>query len=446
MTSGPPRPKSPEIAFAGERDGCILTLVFRGDTMTSGDQGLWRSGAVATASFLFALCLLWAVPATVGAAWSPGVNVSGPSGFVSRPHVGLDASGDAVLMWERSDAIETRVRRANGTLTPIQSVAPAGATEARRSELDVNAAGEAVFGWIGNQGYVKGRIRHADGTLGPTLKVGRALYSRRVQVGIDAAGRAVVAWSTGDQPTFIRARSVSPSGALAPVRSVAQGVATWRMGVASTGPAVFGWVRDDTDAVYTRTRSPAGDLGPPRRVSRAGRRADLNDLAVNPEGDAAFIWREEAPTAYVLLARVVSADGAFSPRYVLRGGHHPQLGQVALNSSGEVTACYYVGGESVEARSIAANGTVGPTLRFPGARLHPCSTAIDEQGNAVFGWTLQSPARVNVRRLDAGGALGPTQVLAETLDVPVLAANPAGRFVAVWVQGASSQVRLSVGP
>jgi hypothetical protein len=322
-------------------------------------KGIDRWQAAGATSFLVVLCVLCAVPATVRAAWTPPVNVSGPpTDSVSGADVAMDANGDAVVMWRRSGGIQARVRRANGRLTPIQSIAPPGTTSIYGDccAFAVNAEGDSAFVWErgAHQGYVMGRIRQADGTLGPPLTVAQEPNLNVVRVGIDASGRAVFSWSSSHEPGVVKARALSPSGNFGPVQRVAAGVgggsgSDWTMGVASTGLVVFGWGRYDTDAVYARAMSPANHLGQPRRVSPADRRPDLIGTSVgfsmNAVGDAVFTWNQPTPSgsSEVFIARVRYADGVFGPRRILHRGGTLQS-SISLSSSGEAVVCLYPAG------------------------------------------------------------------------------------------------------
>jgi lactonase family protein with 7-bladed beta-propeller len=119
--------------------------------------------------------------------------------------VAVDANGNAVFTWRRSDGanwrIQARVRAADGTLSPVEDLSAAG-QHALDPQVAVDPSGRAVFTWRrleGTKWRIQARARAADGTLGPVEDVseaGRDAYEP--QVAVDPSGNAVFAWRLFD--------------------------------------------------------------------------------------------------------------------------------------------------------------------------------------------------------------------------------------------------------
>jgi hypothetical protein len=126
-----------------------------------------------------------------------------------RPRVAVDAAGNAVFAWARSDGTnlraQARARSAAGVLSPVQTLSAAG-DDSSEPEVGVDASGNAMFVWErvvetpnGTTGLVHARARSAAGTLGAV----RTLASSPEDgtwpiVAVNPDGDVVFAWSADD--------------------------------------------------------------------------------------------------------------------------------------------------------------------------------------------------------------------------------------------------------
>ena len=132
--------------------------------------------------------------------------LSGPGEDASGPQVAVDADGDAVFTWERSDGtdqrIEARARSAGGVLSAVQTLSDAG-QDAGAPQVAIDADGDAVFVWerVDNSGNerIQARTRSAGGALGvvQTLSNG-GQDAQFAQVAIDDDGEAAATWQRFD--------------------------------------------------------------------------------------------------------------------------------------------------------------------------------------------------------------------------------------------------------
>jgi hypothetical protein len=125
---------------------------------------------------------------------APGQNAGGPQ-------VAVDAAGDAVFTWDRSDGtysrVQARARSAAGVLSPVQTLSAPG-QHAGAPQVAVDTDGDAVLTWARSDGTntrVKARARTAAGILSPVQTLSAPGHNAGLpQVGVDTDGDAVVTW------------------------------------------------------------------------------------------------------------------------------------------------------------------------------------------------------------------------------------------------------------
>jgi hypothetical protein len=423
----------------------------------SGHDACRRGAAWASGLACAAILCLFSLAPRADAAWSPFVNVV-TNKYVSQPKVAMDPAGNTVFMWRRDTegegfrfgALYTRSQSADGSLSPVQRLSPR-VPEGEYHDLAVDSQGNAYFVWRTWDGpgfQIRARVRSADGTLGPvkTLKAGD--YVEDPTVAAYGGGNAVFAWqySPQDGPDMIQARSMSASGALAPLRTVARAdFPDVNMGVDSQGNATFVWedfAQEHLEA-FTRVVAPDGHLGPIERISPLGGEAAFTpEVAVTPSGRAIFNWADykSSDFTFTLVARARAADGSLQPIQRLTtfdGGQNLSF-QPAVAPNGEAVFCWHADG-AIRARTRAPGGALGPARTIGSTPYGAGQPGFDSQGNIVFAWgaPVGSKDRVFVRSEDAAGHLGPTQALSPAGRLarsPVLAVSPAGSAVA-WLMG-----------
>ncbi|MGI9539630.1 MAG: PKD domain-containing protein [Miltoncostaeaceae bacterium] len=146
--------------------------------------------------------------------WSATEDLSASGGDAGKPRVALDASGNAIAVWERSDGANTiaQAARFNGA-TSLWSAAQdlsAPGQSAGRPQVAFDASGEAVAVWERSDGSDT-RIQSAR-FKGGTWVSGGELSSAggdaaRAQVAVDADGNAIAVWERSDGVNTIVQRS-----------------------------------------------------------------------------------------------------------------------------------------------------------------------------------------------------------------------------------------------
>src|SRR6266566_896574 len=363
----------------------------------------------------FSVVLASALPAMADATWQPLGALSAGTGPVDQPQVAVDASGDAVYVWEISEGtlcsggpcerIQTRSRSAAGVLSPVQTISTQGQSQSL-PHVAVDANGDAWFVWQHFDGTIERiqtRSRSAAGVWTGTATVSPPGGSAEFpQVAVDPSGNAVFTWEYFDGTHWrIQARTVSLAGTRSSTQTLStagQDALYPQVAVDGNGNAVFAWQRFDgsNQRIQARVRSAAGTLAATHTLSAAGQDATEVHVAVDPSGDAVFAWERSDGTVDRIQSRARSAAGTLSPTQTL--------------------------------------GDTGTSIPL-GAHL-----AVDPQGNAVAVWehregTAVCCTRVEARVRSADSTLGLTQFLSPADQVgsdPAVAVDPNGKAFAVW--------------
>jgi hypothetical protein len=340
---------------------------------------------------------------------TPIETLSDPGRQANSPQVAVDQDGDAVFAWVRRDdttdcdgaaclRFQTRVRHPDGTLSAVQTLSAAG-QNAIDPSLDVDQDGDAVFTWNGFDSTtdcvfgqpcfrVYARARSVAGALSTiqTLSApGQEAYYPEVSVA-DPTGDAVFAWSRYDDsadcgPPFggclrVQTRVRFAAGDLTATQtlSAAGRHATYpQVGTDQDGDAVYVWQRDDmtTDCgspclrIQARARSVnGGTLSTIRTLSAAGAHANYADVAVDPNGDAVFVWSRQdgttdcdgGPCARIQAAVASPFLATLTPTDTLStAGQDTYLPYVAVDPAGDAVAVW-VGDDGTYDRIQAAAG------------------------------------------------------------------------------------------
>lgn len=422
-------------------------------------RGLGRCGLAASLA-IAALVLLSAAPAS--ASWTPSFTLAKAAGsshpFI--PRVAIAPDGTSVFLWERDGALQTRVRAPGGTLSPVQAIAPPNTVGGHHeADVAVDSDGNAMYVWAaGVYGYsIRVRVRHANGTLGPVQTLATAPSDddatalEDLHVGFDGTGRAVISWIRGryQKQPILQTRSRSPAGVLGPVLTVGRSGFYSKLAVTSDGRAFYAW--QSRDGVFGRAMNPGGTLGPLQQMSTSG---DAVQLAASG-GTAVFSWWQGTGNYARIMARERWPGGSLGPPEVIAsGGLLSSSSQaVALAPDGTSAFCWLRG--ISEARIRSPSGDLGP-IQALGQNSSPsvaCQVRTDSSGDFVFADGFRTDDykdRVFARTQPAGGALGPMHVLspagynAHAVDLDV---NAAGDVAAAWMLGDRGfAIQAAVGP
>jgi len=416
---------------------------------------------------LLPVLLALAAPGSAEAIWSAPVTLSGAGQDASSPQVAVDPNGNAVFVWQRYDGttgcggsaclrVQARARSAAGVLSATQTLSSSG-QNADLAQVGVDQSDNAVFVWRRKDGTtgcggsgcfrIEARARSAAGVLSaPQLLSPQGRDANSPQVAVDQNGNAVFVWQRfgggtgcgGSACLLIEARARSAAGTLSSAQILSgpgQNANSAQVAVDPNGNAVFVWQRYDgtTDCggfpctqIQGRARSAAGALSATQALS-ATRQDPLKygrpQVAVDPSGNAVFVW-----------ARL---DAQSSTSCVFRQ-----------------SGCFRV---HARARSAAGALSTTQTLTAPGLDAFDTQVGIDQGGNAVFVWLRNDGdggincgpvgfgcSVVHARARSAAGTLSATQTLSAGSPHsfgPQVAVDQAGNAVFVWQRGGVIEAR-----
>jgi FG-GAP-like repeat len=306
------------------------------------------------------------------------------------------------------------------------------------------------------------------------------------QVAVDQSGNTVFVWQRfdgtadcGGPPGCLRieGRARSAAGVLGGVETLSasgQNASLPQVAVDANGDAVFVWQRYDgtTDCggppgclrIEGRARSAAGVLSATQTLSPAGQNASLPQVAVDPNGNAVFVWQRfdgttgcgGLPGCLRIQTRARSAVGGLSAPQTLSApdSRRPQVG---VDQNGKAvfvwehydhtnTGCGGAPCLRIEARTRSAAGNLTVTEIISPSGLSNSSlpqVALDPSGNAVFVWEQDDGTtncggapcvRIETRARSAAGALSrPVQILSGTnAKLPQVGIDQSGNAAFVW--------------
>lgn len=371
----------------------------------------------------------------------------------------LDADGNALAVWARNNGteyiVQASVRPAGSAWQPAQDLSAPG-QGAVNAKVALNAGGNAVAVWQRSNGtneIVQAAVRAAGGAWQPAQDLsapGQDASSPRVS--IDPAGNAVAVWERFNGSNFIVQASVRPAGGAwqlpaQELSAVGQSASSPQVALDPAGNAVAVWDRSNgTNRIVQAAVRPAGGSWlPPQDLSAAGANADDAHVAFDPAGNAVAVWsRFDAGIDIVQAAVRPAASGIWqAPENLSAVGQSASRPQVALDAAGNAVAVWH--------RSNGTNDIVQAAVRPPGGAWQPGQdlsapgedasqpqVALDPAGDAVAVWRRATGTNLIVQAAVRPGASGIWQG-AQDLSTPApytsgarVALDPAGNALTVW--------------
>jgi hypothetical protein len=183
------------------------------------------------------------------------------------------------------------------------AVTPTG-WDSRTWSQDTDSQGDTAYAFASGQGGTGAlylRIRRSDGTVTPVVEVAPTQGFSQLLVTVDRDGDGAVVWMEGlpgsDPAWRLNARPFTRNGGLGPLLDLAPGHDPTSPAVGSRpdGSVVVAWSDNTADPVtgyvpYARTIRPDSSLGPVLRLGDGPNSGPL--LAVAPDGDTVLVNRE----------------------------------------------------------------------------------------------------------------------------------------------------------
>jgi hypothetical protein len=418
-----------------------------------------RRALALTAALLLLSTLPATAPSRAEAAWLPPVDISTVGSDATEPEVAVDSAGDVVVVWRRLDGanyvIETAERPAGGTWSaPLQL--SAGGQNAETPQLAVDAAGDAVAVWSRSNGsnyIVQCATMAAGGGWGAPLELSApGADAKAPQVAVDGTGRLVAVWSrsTGPSTAVVQSATGVPGGAW-----------SGQVDLSTSGrndqPQIAVDLRGDAAAVWrhyeagltliqSAVRPSGGAWEPPLPVSPSSGTAERPHVALDATGRAVAVWRRDGGAGYLVESAQRPAGSWLPPVPLSASEGNAEAPQVAVNATGNAVAVWSrsskKGGLSttaIQAAVQSAGGAWGsPFDLSPAEELaEGAQVGFDARGNAAAVWTSANanPAVVHSASKPPGGSWTPPIELSNPdrgAFEPRLAFDAEGNGVAVW--------------
>ncbi|MGQ9587439.1 MAG: hypothetical protein ACUVT7_03545 [Thermoplasmata archaeon] len=424
--------------------------------------------------------MVGAAAAPAGHAWSMPVCVDrdyfgGPASF---PELAIDASGNAVAVWEQMDESWVRSIWANryvpgagwGTAVVIQS---AHGADAALPCVAMDPGGNATVVWkqqsvrwdIWATRYVAGVGWGVPASI-ETSYVGDADWPN---VGVDRNGNALAVWTRydGAVENVMSSRYVPGLGWSTPmlVESSAESASMPHLAVDSLGNATAVWHQYDGTRwnIWANRYVVGAGWGTAVPLETSTNPAGNPDVAVDAEGNALAVWAQSDGTRYVVWASLYRHGSGWPPPIVLQSdvsqeGIRPI---VEFDADGNAMAvwlqmralgvldlwtCRYVkdvGWGSPEVMDTGVSGDI--VWRYEGVGY---DIAFDGVGDAMVVWSQSDGSRYSpwsCRYAAGTGWEAPTLIETTILwdsSVARVALDSGGTAIAVWEQMDGSTVRI----
>lgn len=236
-------------------------------------------------------------------------NLSATGQDAISPQVAVDEDGDAVFTWTRFDGtnwvVQERRVTASNAVGPIRNVSTPG-QDALDPQVGVDASGNAVFTWYrfdGTNWRVQARQLSDTDTFGTTIDVSAAgRNANSPQVAVDRHGDAFLAWRRFDGTNWrVQDANLPAGGSLGVARTLSaagQDAAQPQVAINRIGQGVVVWRRFDgsKQRIEARTLNPVGAPGAITQLSAAGVNATTPQVAIDPAGGTAAVWRAGTTT------------------------------------------------------------------------------------------------------------------------------------------------------
>ncbi len=307
-----------------------------------------------------------------GGSWVAAVNLSKSGQEALDPQVAVNASGDAVAVWKRSNGsneiVQAASRPAGGAWGAPADLSAAG-EDSEEPQVAIDNGDDAVAVWTGGGGdKVEAASRPGGGAWkaatdlsGPAV-ANTAAY--QAQVAIDSSGDAVAVWKRDDLITFeIQTVDMTPGGDwsapvnLATATGGEEAEAAY-VALDSAGDAVAVWLQDDSNSTVRTASKPAGGAwGMPSDLSAPGEDAFQASVSIDSDGDALAIWRRSNGTVPVVQVASKPAAGPWGGAVDLATmapipGTYYIYPEITLSSSGDAIAVWASSSEVVEAADL----------------------------------------------------------------------------------------------
>jgi PKD domain len=424
---------------------------------------IFRGSRVWVPALLLALVvamLSTVVSGASAAAWLAPKDISAVNEVVEgRPEVAVDPAGDAVAIWERrvggAEIVEASERPAGGDWSEPEVLSLPG-EEGKRSQVAIDASGDAIAAWVTEESIgsfvIRSAVRPPGGAWSEPEDVSESIAAAGSPLlAIDAASEAVAVWTAFDNPDVIVQGAVrSASGAwsepdnLSPAGQDVTPLEAPDVAIDGAGNAIAVWKLEGGNDIIQAAMRAAGqeDWAAPDDISDAGQDTAEPAVAMNDLGDAVAVWTRVDGTDTVQGAVRPAGDAWAEPDDLSASGHDAGQPDVAIDGAGEAVAVWRrhngsnfivqaaarpAGGAWAEPDDLSASGHDG---------MSPV-VAMNEAGSAAATWFRSDGTDLRVQaavRAPGGEWPKPDTLSAagEDAGLPQVGLDAAGDAIAVF--------------
>jgi Divergent InlB B-repeat domain len=327
---------------------------------------------------------VYARPADATGAWSAVTRINGAGSNVLDLQVGIDTSGNAVVVWSQTPSASTitsvwsnRYTTANGWSTATQVAVAANSAQDLDPVLSVSATGRAFVVWTRNGSGVM--ASHAE--TGSAWSAATVLAAGQVSTGVgsprvaaDANGNAMAVWGQGARNTSNqivtnlaskRFASGAWSGTLAPLFAPLVSSLITDVRLASNGLGQFAavWALPDS-SIFAAQSDTSGNWSASRKVFDLGQELrSVPEIGIDSSGNMFTSWdaRVNSPLgspSNIWLSRFEPTANWNSPgvHQVARVASGPRL---VMNDRGHAVMVWVTTNNSSGSRIISRSFTSG---------------------------------------------------------------------------------------
>jgi len=411
------------------------------------------------------------VPPAWGTATLIGVDNTGGA---LNPQIAMDASGNALAVWEQSDGAVTPVysimANSYSAATGLWGLATliennTGDTFNPQIAMDASGNALAVWGqWDGNiSNVMSNHYSAATGLWGTATLIGaiNTLEIFTPQIAIDASGNALTPWEQYDgSVSNIMSNHYSALteawGTASLIEENVGDVLAPQIAMDAAGNATAVWMQwwggGASDIIANHYTAATGLWGTAEPIETDNTRNAFNpQIAMDAAGNALALWYQDDGTVYNIMSNHYSATtGLWGAAEVIENNaENAFTPQIAMDANGNALALWEQSdGAVTPVYSIMSNRYSVLTGRWGTAALIEGNTgdalapqiAMDAAGNALALWRQKDNTSFKImsNHYSAGTGLWDTAALiednAEDARAPQIAMDASGNAVAVWLK------------
>jgi hypothetical protein len=392
------------------------------------------------------------------------------TGSAFDPRVAMDASGNALAVWQQSDGTRYNIWSNRYTAGTGWGTAALIETDnaglATSPQIAIQANGTALAVWVQSDGTQRHVVanRYTPGTGWGTaapIETDNAGRASDPQVAIDANGNALAVWSKEALPhaNIMASRYTAGTGwgAATLIETDNAGAATHpRIAFDASGNALAVWLQSDGthDNVWANRYTVGTGWGTAALVE-TGMVGDAAgpQIAMDGSGNALAVWTKFDGTNLQTMSNRYSVGPGWGTATILDTGNGGTP-QVAFDAGGNALAVWVQSGGAhynIKSSRYTAGTGWGPAAFLETDSAGDAGSpqiAFDASGNALAVWSKSDGTRLNIwsRRYTTGSGWG-TAGLIETdnagdANAPQIALGANGNALAVWYQSDGTRTNI----